>query len=83
MSSTANTTGVVPASLAFLAIYNPSLSKSDDSLHDEIVYFFESPQDELKERNLSGAKQTKPDQDKKNKQMRSVGLAQAMIQFSG
>ena len=31
---------VVPAQLAFLAIYNPSLGTTDDTLDDQIVYYY-------------------------------------------
>ena len=31
---------VVPAHVSFLAIYNPSLSTSDETLRDQIVFYY-------------------------------------------
>ncbi|KAJ4395186.1 hypothetical protein N0V85_006644 [Neurospora sp. IMI 360204] len=37
--SGAGVVGIVPAQLGFLAIYNPSLGTTDDTLEDQIVYY--------------------------------------------
>lgn len=38
-AGTAGAAGVVPAQLGFLAIYNPSLGTTDDTIEDQIVYY--------------------------------------------
>lgn len=82
MSGSANLAGVVPASLSFLAIYNPSLSNSDDSVNEQIVYYYDQRND--------GRKGTKSHRDvdgeesktETNEKLRHVGLAQGMVQFA-
>ena len=82
MSGSNTQADVVPACLAFLAIYNPSLSYSDETVHEQIVYYYD------KER-LSGAGLTKnrggqaeDSNNDKNERLRQIGLAQGMVQFA-
>ncbi|RDW61059.1 hypothetical protein BP6252_12442 [Coleophoma cylindrospora] len=72
---------VVPAQLGFLAIYNPSLGNTDETLDQQIVYY--SPR-------TSGAKgRGKADvktkeaaaREESNEQLRQIGLAQGMVEF--
>lgn len=82
MSRTASRAGVVPACLSFFAIYNPTLSKSDDTLHDQIVYYYSKEIHERKEREGSDDAETVESQDELNKRQRQIGLAQGMVQFA-
>lgn len=43
LSSTTTTSGIVPAQLGFLAIYNPGLGATDETVDDQIVYYAASP----------------------------------------
>ncbi|EGE03066.1 hypothetical protein TEQG_02103 [Trichophyton equinum CBS 127.97] len=74
---------VIPAQLSFLAIYNPSLGTTDETLQDQIVFYYSTPS------------QTKPPEDvlerdtartvsseEENKRLRHVGLAQGMVSFA-
>jgi hypothetical protein len=73
---------VVPAQLSFLAIYNPSLGQSDETIQDQIVFYYSKAA-------RAGAKtyrdKIRPSQDlreQQNEQLRQVGLAQGMVGFA-
>jgi hypothetical protein len=72
---------VVPAQLGFLAIYNPSLGTTDETLQNQIVYY-SSP--DARRRSGQRAPQ-KPDEEalreENNEQLRQIGLAQGMVEF--
>ena len=76
---------VVPAQLRFLAIYNPSLGTTDETLEDQIVYY-SSPdaRDRPQQRASSETQEDLRDaiRDQKNEQLRQIGLAQGMVEFS-
>jgi len=73
---------VVPAQLGFLAIYNPSLGTTDETIGDQIVYY-SSPKSA--NTSLKGWRASKSVQDvsheEKNEQLRQIGLAQGMVEF--
>lgn len=75
---------VVPAQLDFLAIYNPTLGSSDESLKDQIV-FFHSNQNRGKRGQAEDVKQKQASiqsEDEENEKLRQVGLAQGMVNFA-
>ncbi|OKL58936.1 hypothetical protein UA08_05645 [Talaromyces atroroseus] len=72
---------VVPAQLGFLSIYNPSLGPTDETIQDQIVFYYSShttrsPQKE----NVSPL----PGEykDGTNERLRKIGLAQGMVNFA-
>ncbi|KAI0472873.1 hypothetical protein GGR56DRAFT_586869 [Xylariaceae sp. FL0804] len=74
---------LVPAQLGFLAIYNPSLSATDDTLDDQIVYYASVNTQSQKRRNRTRGKPTDDlSQDERNERLRQIGLAQGMVDFS-
>ena len=85
MSTFAERAGVVPAALSFLAIYNPSLSSSDENVEDQIVYYYSRAYNDRKIACQSHGAQsveiteTREDKDEK---LRHVGLAQGMVDFA-
>lgn len=81
MSGIRHSADLVPACLSFLAIYNPSLSNSDDNLRDQIVYYYRKGQLSGRERNCDGDLDPEENQDELNEKLRQVGLAQGMVQF--
>ena len=81
MSKTPARADVVPACLSFLAIYNPTLSDSDESLHDQIVYYYSKDQSSRKERRPYAGTEA-DSRDELNEKLRQVGLAQGMVQFA-
>ncbi|KAI4289363.1 MAG: hypothetical protein L6R35_001364 [Caloplaca aegaea] len=81
MSISAIDSGIVPATLAFLAIYNPSLSQNDDTVEDQIVYYF-SKSEPHRSRHPSSQKQQDNDREYGNEKLRQIGLAQGMVEFA-
>jgi len=83
MSSSLERAGVVPATLSFLAVYNPTLSSSDETFEDQIVYYYSKPRDHPGRgrdgKDASEAKETKEEKDEK---LRQIGLAQGMVSFA-
>ena len=72
---------VVPAQLGFLAIYNPSLGTTDETLVDQIVYYSsqESRRAKRKPKGLDAPQATK---ECENEKLRHIGLAQGMVEFA-
>lgn len=81
MSISASKSGIIPASLAFLTIYNPSLSQNDDTIDDQIVYYYSKSQAQKTRRGTSHA-QDGNDREYKNEKLRQIGLAQGMVEFA-
>lgn len=82
MSRAVHHTGVTPASLSFLAIYNPSLSNNDESPQDQIVYFYSQSEDSRKSRGLSDEAVAEQSREELNARLRHIGLAQGMVEFA-
>ncbi|KAJ0166725.1 Vacuolar fusion protein CCZ1 -like protein [Colletotrichum tanaceti] len=75
--------GIVPAQLGFLAIFNPSLGSTDDTLDDQIVYYASVGTQRQRRRHRSRAKPTDNiSQEERNERLRQIGLAQGMVEFS-
>jgi len=82
MSASSKREGVVPACLSFLAIYNPSLSESEDSLDEQIVYYYAKSEGQKTEADAKGSAHEEHDGQEKNKRLRQIGLAQGMVEFA-
>ena len=83
MSSSNERAGVVPAALSFLAIYNPALSQVDESLHEQIVYYYSDiRRDWRKSRQSSSNGEVEESKEERNEKLRQVGLAQGMVGFA-
>ena len=82
MSGSSQRTGVIPARLAFLAIYNPFLGHSEESLHEQIVYYYSEASGRWGGRDQSGRSQDEKDTEEKNERLRQIGLAQGMVEFA-
>ncbi|KAH7355606.1 hypothetical protein BKA66DRAFT_430014 [Pyrenochaeta sp. MPI-SDFR-AT-0127] len=81
MSSTA-IAKVVPAQLSFLAIYNPSLGTTDESFHQQIVFYY-SKAAKTRSKLSHGDKQKEEQlREEENEKLRQVGLAQGMVGFA-
>ena len=74
--------GVVPASLSFLAIYNPSLSKSDDTFHEQIVYYYSKTKIARRSGKANRNSDGEDTKEEKNEKERQIGLAQGMVEFA-
>ncbi|EEP77068.1 predicted protein [Uncinocarpus reesii 1704] len=72
---------VTPAHPAFLAIYNPSLGATDETLHDQIVYCYSKSSRSRVSRRARAASDNGDDekiQEDENERLRQIGLAQGM-----
>lgn len=86
MSSTA----IIPAQVGFLAIFNPSLGNTDETLDDQIVYYSSVDALTLKRRRRTSRRTSsaagRPTQNlsqaERNERLRQIGLAQGMVNFS-
>lgn len=77
----------VPAQLGFLAIFNPSLGTTDETMDDQIVYYAsistQSQKQSQRRRYRSRGKPTDGiSQEERNERLRQIGLAQGMVEFS-
>ncbi|EGX95635.1 hypothetical protein CCM_00289 [Cordyceps militaris CM01] len=77
----------VPAQLGFLAIYNPSLGTSDDTIDDQIVYYASvTSQSVAPAKRRRARTRGRPTDgispEERNERLRQIGLAQGMVSFS-
>lgn len=72
---------VVPAQLDFLAIYNPTLSNSEETFKDQIVYYF-SRRGRRQDRHAKQKDNAAKAEDEFNERLRQIGLAQGMVSFA-
>ncbi|KAK9415602.1 putative CCZ1/INTU/HSP4 first Longin domain-containing protein [Seiridium unicorne] len=79
---------VVPAQLGFVAIFNPSLGATDETIDDQIVYYASvasQNRSQARQRIQKGGSRTRPtegiSQDERNERLRQIGLAQGMVEF--
>ncbi|KAL9582611.1 MAG: hypothetical protein Q9212_003190 [Teloschistes hypoglaucus] len=81
MSISSTKSGISPATLAFLTIYNPSLSQNDETIEEQILYYY-SKVDSQKSLRKGDNSQDAVDRESKNEKMRQIGLAQGMVEFA-
>lgn len=82
MSRSSQPTGVIPAKLSFLAIYNPSLGRAEESLHEQIVYYYSDPEKRRSGQVRNRSSQSEQDAEARNERLRQIGLAQGMVEFA-
>ncbi|KAL2196562.1 hypothetical protein P885DRAFT_38127 [Corynascus similis CBS 632.67] len=87
MANAMRPSGVVPAQLGFLAIYNPSLGTTDETIDDQIVYYASaSTLSSGRHRRLRATKDGRPtdtvSSEERNERLRQIGLAQGMVEFA-
>ena len=71
---------VQPAKVSILAIYNPSLGNDDESLADQILYYYSAPsQDATGKPDESNSEER--ERNERNQRLRQIGLAQGLVQF--
>lgn len=76
---------VTPAHLGFLAIFNPELGNTDDTIDDQIVYYASvTAQANRKRRRRTRASRPTEgiSQGERHERLRQIGLAQGMAGFS-
>jgi hypothetical protein len=83
MSSSPEHASVVPATLSFLAIYNPTLSSSDETFEDQILYYYSKPRDGSgRGRDGKDSGEVEETKGEKDEKLRQIGLAQGMVNFA-
>lgn len=79
---TQDSSRVVPAKLSFLAIYNPSLSTSDENFRDQIVFYYNKSAKSRKKHVSKLERGHQAVQEEENEKLRHIGLAQGMVDFA-
>ena len=76
--------GLVPAHVSLLALYNPAFGKSDETLHDQVVFYYSAKSRDAQrpkgrsQDGLSGQRSN----NERNEMLRRIGLAQGMVEFA-
>ena len=74
---------VVPAQLATLSIYNPSLGATDETVRDQILYYYSRAERERNEADRkNGPQRLNGSEEAENQKLRQIGLAQGMVDFA-
>lgn len=75
---------IVPAQLGFLAIFNPTLGNTDETIEDQIVYYASvtTQASQNKRRRTRGQLTQDISPEERNERLRQIGLAQGMASFS-
>lgn len=73
---------VTPAQLSFLAIYNPSLGTTDETLSDQIVFYYSKASRLRRKSATFNETPSGEDKDDINERLRQIGLAQGMVNFA-
>ncbi|KAK7739179.1 hypothetical protein SLS53_005815 [Cytospora paraplurivora] len=82
-AAAASPAAIIPAQVGFLAIFNPSLGNTDETLDDQIVYYSSLDAQTLKRRRHRRARPTENvSQAERNERLRQIGLAQGMVTFA-
>ncbi|KAL1960197.1 hypothetical protein VTO42DRAFT_8740 [Malbranchea cinnamomea] len=79
-------TAAVPAQLSLLAIYNPSLGATDETLLNQIVFYYPKSKDKDGRRSRRSEPTSDTDnqenQAKEHEKLRQIGLAQGLVSFA-
>jgi hypothetical protein len=77
---------VVPARLAFLAIYNPALGPTDETFQDQLVFYYSRVATEARAVAKKNARSDNVGEEalrqEENEKLRQIGLAQGMVDFA-
>lgn len=83
---------IIPAQAGFLAIFNPSLGNTDETIDDQIVYYSSVDAHTQKRRRRTSRRTSAASaaarltqilsQAERNERLRQIGLAQGMVNFS-
>jgi hypothetical protein len=73
---------VQPAQLAFLAIYNPDLGPTDETFHDQIVFYYSRVAYQSRKAKGRQLENDKELQEQENEKLRQIGLAQGVVHFA-
>jgi hypothetical protein len=80
--SSATQSSVIPAQLSFLAIYNPSLGNTEETLTDQIVFYYSTAARSRRAQRSKQDDDSKDTQEEENEKLRQIGLAQGVVDFA-
>ncbi|KAF7156877.1 hypothetical protein CNMCM5623_000722 [Aspergillus felis] len=75
-------TSVVPAQLSFLAIYNPLLGPTDESIGDQVVFYTSRTERSRRNERSAADNDDAKFTEGQNERLRQIGLAQGMVSFA-
>jgi hypothetical protein len=81
-NSADQTVKIVPAQLSFLAIFNPTLGKTDQTFQDQVVFYYSQVARARKKSGTQGTAADRKLQEEENEKLRQIGLAQGMANFA-
>jgi len=77
---------VVPAQLAFLAIYNPALGPTEEAFREQLVFWYSRAVQEARAASKKTGRYEAAGGDamraEENEKLRQIGLAQGMVDFA-
>ncbi|KAJ5960993.1 uncharacterized protein N7479_008143 [Penicillium vulpinum] len=74
---------VIPAQLSYLAIYNPALGPTDETIADQIVFYTSKSSHARRiDGSTAEVEAKKCIEDEENERLRQIGLAQGMVNFA-
>ncbi|GIK06863.1 hypothetical protein Aspvir_002515 [Aspergillus viridinutans] len=75
-------TSVVPAQLSCLAIYNPLLGPTDETIGDQVVFYTSRTERSRRNERSAGGNDDTKFTEAQNERLRQIGLAQGMVSFA-
>ncbi|KAL2858661.1 hypothetical protein BJX68DRAFT_262208 [Aspergillus pseudodeflectus] len=77
-----DSSSVIPAQLSFLAIYNPQLGTTDETIREQVVFYTSRPDLSRRQDSLTATNEGQEDNGIWNERLRQIGLAQGMVSFA-
>ncbi|KAL3494643.1 hypothetical protein BJX62DRAFT_197792 [Aspergillus germanicus] len=77
-----DSSSVIPAQLSFLAIYNPQLGTTDETIREQVVFYTSRSELSRRKDSLAATNEDQGDNGSWNERLRQVGLAQGMVSFA-
>lgn len=74
--------GITPARLSHLAVYNPALGSTDETIHDQVVFYYSRKNRARRKQSARDAEHERETQAEKDEKLRQIGLAQGMMEFA-
>jgi hypothetical protein len=74
---------IKPAQLSFLTLYNPSLGRTDETLHDQVLFYHSARSQKTKKTPGQSTEEIEDAaREERNERLRQIGLAQGMVEFA-
>lgn len=73
---------IIPAHLSFLAVYSPALGPTNDTFHDQVLFWYSRVAKERRRHGKQDGDVERELQDEENEKLRQIGLAQGLVNFA-